>query len=187
MLPTLPITALDQTLAGAFFLAKHGGSWASHSAGSVARRRPSLPHRPAGYSIPAHAVGPGAENECLSKNEQRRRVFRLAACLLRGVESALTLVDSSTRIADTQTTAPVLQSLPARTPHTLAPPTTALCRQQPARHLRHSGRLSIAVVSPSVRQYSLASPLAAARLSIARITARIHSTHRNGPPTHHQL
>jgi hypothetical protein len=52
-----------------------------------------------------------AECECLSKNEQRRRVFRLAARLLRGVPERV--VDSSTRIAVKQTSAPALH--PSRT------------------------------------------------------------------------
>jgi hypothetical protein len=46
--------------------AKGHGSWAS---------LPVVPHRPAGCRIPAHAVGPGAEKWCLSKNEQRRRLL----------------------------------------------------------------------------------------------------------------
>ena len=46
--------------------AKGHGSWTS---------LPVVPHRPAGCRIPAHAVGPGAEKWCLSKNEQRRRLL----------------------------------------------------------------------------------------------------------------
>lgn len=82
--------------------AKGHGSWAS---------LPVVPHRPAGCRIPAHAVGPGAEKWCLSKNEQRRRLLDSPpACWQRVLTQAPAAfvseqLDKSSRHADNRASA----------------------------------------------------------------------------------
>jgi hypothetical protein len=124
------------------------------SARSVARRRPSLPHRPAGYSIPAHAVGHGAEKSqtwCLSKNEQRRRVFRLAACLPAAARCVRAryrplLTQAPASQTDTQkrcTSFPPAHRIPSRAPPTTTTAVSSTTLFYSSQALRHdSGRLS---------------------------------------------
>jgi hypothetical protein len=74
-------------------------SWASHSDRSNPLRAPPFPSPPAGRLL--HPCARRWSSECLSKNEQRRRVFRLAARLLRG--GSARCFDSSTRRARSRT------------------------------------------------------------------------------------
>jgi hypothetical protein len=76
-------------------------------------RRPSLPHRPAGCCIPAHAVGVRS----VSAKTSREGVFLDSppACCEVGVRVVLTQAPAEQEAERTQTTVPALH--PSRTPH----------------------------------------------------------------------